>query len=419
MRNIIRQLSIVLLLAGLTINTSNASITLFHSYTAENISFGPDSVYDDDIFVAGSIIRFQSKVTGDLIGASQELVFSGETNGNLNWAARYITVIGPVNGSLRILAQTIDINAPVGRNILAFGESIKIGPSTEISHNASLLGDEVIFEGNVNKLVIKAGSVNIAGKINGDLNIEADEIEIQPNTVVEGDFYYKTPEEIKLKSGAVIKGETHWTELEKKVEEKKYKAFSAITFILKMFLILNLIFSLLVLLITLIPGNAVMIPLVFLALLVSGLVVIGLNKPRTLKAMNIMGNRFFVALGLGLILLLLFPFAAGVAILTVIGIPLGLIIVFAFGIFCFAGSIYTAQFIGTKIAGYLNIQREPPSFICLVLGIVVLCGISLIPFVGWIVALLALMLGLGAIVLSFERFSSKTVGVIVPKQETE
>ncbi|OQX91382.1 MAG: hypothetical protein B6D58_08380 [candidate division Zixibacteria bacterium 4484_95] len=419
MRNIIKQFFMALFLASLVINTSYASITLFHSYAADNITFSPDSVYDDDIYIAGGAIRFQSKVTGDLIGASRVLVFSGETNSSLNWTAQHITIIGPVNASLRVFAQTIDINAPVGRNVLAFGQSIKIGPSTEISNNACICAAEVTFEGDVNNLIIRAERVTIAGNVNGNLDIEANKLEIQPNTVVEGDFYYKTPEEIKLKSGAVIKGETHWTEMEKKVEGKKYKAFSAITFILKMFLVLNLIFSLLVLIITLIPGNTVMILLVFLALLVSGLVVIKLNKPRALKTMIIMENRFFVALGLGLVLLLLFPFVACIAILTIIGIPLGLIIVFAFGIFCFAGSIYTAQFVGTKLARFLNIQREPPSFICLVLGIVALCGISLIPYIGWIVALFVLILGLGAIVLSFERFNKKTVSEIIPGQEAK
>lgn len=416
MKNLIKPLPMVLLLTGFIINTSYASITFFHSHTAKDISFSPDSTYDDDMFIAGNIILFQSQVTADLIGASQELVFSGETNGNLNWAARHITVIGPVGGSFRGLAQTIDINAPVGRNILAFGQHITIGPSAEIFHDATLFAAEVIIEGKINnKLVIKAGKVSIAGKICGDLDIEAEELEIQPNTIVEGDFYYKTPEEIKIKSGAVIKGETHWTKQEKKTEEKKYKAFGAVTFMLKMFLILTFIYSFTVFIITLIPGNTAMIPLMFLALIVSGAVVISLNRPRALKAMTVMGNRFFVALGLGFIMLLLFPFAAALAILTIIGIPLGLIIVFAFGIFCFVGSIYTAQFVGTNIARLINIQREQPSFICLVLGIVVLASISLIPVIGWIVVLFTLMLGLGALVLSLERFSGKAATDTVSK----
>jgi cytoskeletal protein CcmA (bactofilin family) len=420
MKNLIKQLPMIFLLTVFVFNTSNASITFFNSYTAKDIAYSPDSVYDDDMLVLGSIIRFQSQVTADLIGASQELVFSGETKGNLDWFSRHITVIGPVGGSFRGLAQTIDVNAPVGRNILAFAQYITIGPSAEISHNANLLAAEVVFEGKINnKLVIKAGKVSIAGKVNGDLDIEAEEIEIQPNTIVEGDFYYKTPEEIKLKSGAIIKGEKHWTEQEKKIEKKKYKAFGAITFMLKMFLILNFIYSLIVFIIALIPGNTAMIPLMLLALIVSGAVVISLNKQRAIKAMTVMGKRFFVALGLGFILLLLFPLAAGLAILTIIGIPLGLIIVFAFGISCFVGSIYTAQFVGTNVGRLINIRREPPSFICLVLGIIVLAAISLIPVIGWIVVLLTLMLGLGALVLSLERFIGKVAADAVSKPSVE
>ena len=113
----------------------------------DNKNFKPQAVYDDDIFLGGNKIRFQSEITGDLIGGSRELNFSGTSLGNINWAAQWIIINGPVERSVRIFAQTIDINAPIGRNLIAFGQSISIGPETRITRDAMIAGGTIIFEG--------------------------------------------------------------------------------------------------------------------------------------------------------------------------------------------------------------------------------------------------------------------------------
>ncbi len=364
------------------------------------------------MYIGGNFIRFQSEINGDLIGGSQELVFSGICRQDIIWGSRWLTINGPVEGTIRGFAQTIDINAPVGRNLMAMGQIITIGPSTEITKDAILFGADVSFEGHVyNSLYIKAGKTTIGGTIGGDIDVETDQLEILPNTVIEGDLIYKSPDKVKIEESVLIKGQTRWTKAEEKIEHKKYQAFGPITFMLKMYLLLNVIYSLIIFIITLILGNTALIPLIFLTLIVSGMVVIRLNKKTAERALSVMKERFFVSLGLGVVLILLFPLAAFLAILTIIGIPIGLIIVFTFGIFCFTGAIYTAQFIGNYIGHFLNIDKHPLSFLCLAIGVVVLAGLILIPFIGWIVALFTLTVGLGALVLSLERFKGKTIKI--------
>jgi len=390
----------VLILTALIIGTSHATIYL----GVENKSYSPERTFDDDIFLAGNTIRFQSQINGDLIGGCQELVFSGICQGNINWASRKLTINGPVNGSIRGFAQHIDINAPVGRNLMAFGQTITIGPATYIHRDATLFGEEIVFQGTVGNYARFGGDkVTIAGKFGGDLKIEAKEIEIEPVTVIEGDLIYESPYRVKIEDSVIIKGETRWIEIDQETEKEAYDAFAPVKFMLMMFLSLNCLISIIVFLIAMIPGNAVMIPLMFLTLIVSGIILVSLNRKLALKTVTVIKDRFLVALGLGILLILLFPFVSLLAILTVIGIPIGIIIIFAFGIFCFAGVVYSALFVGTYVGRLLNISKQPPSILCLIIGIIILGCLILIPVMGWIIAVLILAVGLGALVLSIDR----------------
>lgn len=377
-----------------------------------NKSFQPDTFFNDDVFITGNSIRFQSNVAGDLIGASQELVFSGICDGNINWASRWLTINGPVDGSLRGFAQTININAPVGRNLIAFAQSITIGPSTHISREAFLAGEEIVFEGTIDNLLrIEGDKVTIGGNIGGNLNIEANQIEIKPSTIIEGDLIYQSYEKIKLDESVHIAGKTDWTELKKESEKSKYHAFQPIKYMIIMYLIMNLFFSSIVFLLTLFLGNKILIPLMYLALIVSGLVVVSINRNMASKAVRAIQERFMVSLGLGILMILLFPIAAFLATLTIVGIPVGIMLVFTFGIFSFTGVIYSAQFVGAYICRLLKIERQPSSALYLIIGVVFLATVILIPIIGWLAAFLTLALGLGSLTLSLERFKGKFTAV--------
>jgi cytoskeletal protein CcmA (bactofilin family) len=397
---------IVLLLCGISYPSIFAG--------AQNKSYRADTLYDDDMIIAGSNIKFESKVSGDLIISGWQVVTSGPVEGNINCAGMTVNIYGPTLGSIRAFAQSIDINAPVGRNIIAFGQTINIGPAAEITKDANLFGSKVNFEGKIgNKLKIDANEITIAGTINGNLDIKGNDIEIKPNTIVNGDFVYTSPNEIKMPAGVQIKGETRWTAAKKETDSEKYRAFGPIMFMLWMYLILSFIFNLIVFIISMFLGNAALIPIVFLALIASGLVVLSLSKKNAVKSIEVIRHRPLVTLGLGFVAILLFPIVTGLAILTLIGIPIGIIILCAFGIFVFAGSIYVATYIGSLICKIIGIKKQEPSFVCMILGVLVLASLSLIPVIGLIIDLAVVMIGLGSVIMSLEIFKSKAISLAV------
>ena len=395
--------ALILSLAIISALFTSASAAIFIG--TDYRSFEADTTYDEDIYIGGNSIRFQSNLTGDLLGGSRDLVFSGHCEGDLMWGAQHITIKGPVDRTVRVFAQDIEVNAPIGRDLLAFGGVIIIGPGTRVMKNGYLFGDNVQFNGFVGEdLRIEGNKVSISGTINGNLNIEAKNLEIRPNTVIEGNLIYKTPEKAKIESSVRIAGETKWTELPAKSQESKYKAFKPITFFVDMFLVFNFILSMLVFIITLLLGNSALIPLMFLALIICGIVIVSLNRNFAARAVGVLEKRFFASFGLGILLIFLFPIASFLALISFIGIPLAILLLSIFGIVSFIGSIYAAQFVGCGIGRLLNLGRRPLSILTLIIGIVVLAGLVLIPVVGWIIAFIVISSGFGSVILSLERF---------------
>lgn len=409
-------LNLVLILSLCLYSAATASIFV----KAQNKSFSADTVFDDDLYLAGNSVRFESQITGDLIGACQDFVYSGQSQGSINWAARHINIIGPVAGSVRAFAQSVEINSGIGRNLLAFAQSINIGPATDIARDASLFGGQITFEGKVaGKMRVDGERVKISGIVAGDLIISALELEVSPNTIINGSLTYKSPNEAKIPASAIVQGEIKWVKLDKETKSEKYHAFRSITSMIMGFMVINTISSVIIFLLCLLIGNVVIIPLLYLSLIACSLIVLGLTKSKATKCVAIMRERPWVSLGLGFVIMLIFPLAIGLAIVTLIGIPMAVLILFGGGIALFIGAVYTALYIGSLICRLTGIKRQEPSILCLLIGILVLATLGLIPILGVLVVLLTLMFGLGSIVLSFDLFNPKRISETLAPAENK
>jgi hypothetical protein len=394
-------------LSCLIIAAANISqATIFLGMNSRN--FEPTEYYDDDFFIGGNSVRFQSEITGDLIGGSRELVFTGRCGGNINWGAQWITVAGAVSNSVRAAGYSIDINADIGRNLIAVGQKITIGPNSRIIKDATLIGEEIEIEGFIGRnLFVRGATVSLSGHIVGDVDLRGNIIEVRPNTVIEGNFVYESPEKIKMGESVQVKGETRWVQIEPQQQKSEYRAFRPILYSLGMFILISFAYYVWVFIWLLLFGNASIIIITFLALIIGGAVVISLNKDLATGSVATLRQRLLPSLGLGVLLILVFPLASLIAFISFFGWPLGFLLLFAGGTFCFAGAIYMAQFIGCEIIKLLNISKRPLSFLGLLLGIVLIGLLILIPVVGWIVFLLIQAAGLGALVLSLKIFREK------------
>jgi hypothetical protein len=105
--------------------------------------------------------------------------------------------------------------------------------------------------------------------------------------------------------------------------------------------------------------------------------------------------------GIGFLALVATPIAAVVAGITLIGLPLGLILFACWLLACYLAKIVVAGFVGRSLLAGSN-GAQPVALILLVGLALIVIAIN-IPFVGPLINLFLIMIGLGVIVMKTYR----------------
>jgi hypothetical protein len=118
-------------------------------------------------------------------------------------------------------------------------------------------------------------------------------------------------------------------------------------------------------------------------------------------AVSILRERPWASLGIGIIAAIVTPVACAALFATVLGIPIAIILMVSYLILLYFGRIFVMSLIGVAILGNRAHTRPGSAF---VLGLIVYYVIALIPFLGWLVVLLAILFGLGAELITRKDF---------------
>ena len=145
----------------------------------------------------------------------------------------------------------------------------------------------------------------------------------------------------------------------------------------------------------------------WLAFTVSSLILgllLGLLAPRAAAAVDAAAARGIGPVILwGLILLIGLPIVAAIAMVTLVGLPLGIGLLLALGLIYGIG--YTA---GAWILGRRVVSRASP-IVAFLVGWGILRVVALVPVLGWLVSLAAIVVGLGAIAVAGSRARRRDV----------
>ena len=141
----------------------------------------------------------------------------------------------------------------------------------------------------------------------------------------------------------------------------------------------------------------------FLLVLVLLGVALQLTVPNLLSgAAATVGTGIWASLGRGLVLALLGPAAFAVLMMTLVGAPIGLVglaALFLLYALAFVAITYNIGRYVRRLFGKTDLAAGAGSRILWTAGgILVLIIVGLVPFIGWAIALLAIVAGLGAVV---------------------
>ena len=365
---------------------AGATPALAAETTASEIVIIPvgDTV-SEDLYAAGAQVLVEGTIEGDLVAfAAEEVVISGQVTGSVLAVAPTVTVEGEVAGSVRFTANHLEISGSVGGDLIGSALRAELTPESTIEGDVVVWAFRLSAAGSIGTdLEGTQRTLELAGSVGGDVDVSVNRLIVTGPLEVEGDLGYRSPSEAEGLDQATVEGVVaHKTPLPPNI---RIRALGWLTRFL-----------------------------VILGLTCAALLVAWGWPGRTEAAGDRARNSLWRALGRGA-LVILSPFiVAGIAALIAGLVPasasLPLLAVFVPLILALAGIVLVLSLVA-GVPAVLALGRALPGerglYGSVVVGSIVAGVLWLIPYLGWLVPLLVLPIGLGAWMLSFREEESQ------------
>lgn len=340
-------------------------------------------VLGSDQFVAGGEVTVDRPVAGDLVASGGQIDIDAAVAGDALVFGGQVRLSGDVGGSYIGAGGQTMIDGRVGRNLRVVGGRVELGPRAEVAGNVAVGGGQLRLRGAVRGQVLAGGGrVLIDGPVDGDVVVGGGEVELGPNARIAGQLRYRSGEPLRQDPQAQVAGGIERLPLPAGHEAPaEGGAFMGAAAALAGLLWTLGLVALAGLLIGVMPGF-------------SGTV------SRTLR------ERPGASLLLGFVVLVCAPVAAVLLFVTVIGVPLGLVALAAYGALLPLAYVAAAVALGDWALQRWQPQRAGRGAMRFVAAALVLLALSLlgwIPLLGGLIGLAALLAGLGALLLQFDR----------------
>lgn len=405
-------------------------------------------VVDDDLFISTDLADIAGTVNGDLFINSNQAVVSGVVDGNLIVNCAVLKLTGQVTGSLVFAGQAGEIDGEVDGTIYAAGNSLRLGPNARISRNliyggyaldirpGAELGRDVIVgayqaqitPGSLRNLNASVSALELDGTITGDVitDVEGPEVDnefmqfvnklmpqedmfepilmipsglrVSPQAQIGGKLQYQSPVNQDAAIQTQPAGGITYTQVQVKAaptpgEKVRNWLVSSFKELATLLILGGLAAALFPLILRRSADRANAGPL-----------------RSAWKGLLILLGGFFLA-GLILLIVIIVGFLIGIISLNDLSLTVftlglsGLAALFFFFLFMiiFGSKLVAAQWVGQKLLARFSSTAGDHRYWPVVVGVLIYVAFRLIPVVGFIVGLVATLIGLGSAYLAWRE----------------
>jgi cytoskeletal protein CcmA (bactofilin family) len=347
------------------------------SFTVSGETFQPGAgtldagqTVDGTVVFSGDVIRIDGTVEGTAFAFGQDVTVNGTINGDLVVAAQNIEINGTVNGNIYSAGQYLTLGTKTNWDVFLAGQDIKITGDAVIGRDLFAGGAKVTHAGTVQRrLSAGASEIYVSGLVGQDAVLDADTIGIMSGSNIKGNFYYTSPNKADIASGSVIEGNTDWEYRETQQVQQ--------------------------------PTTAEVWRGILLGIASALLVwlIVRLWRPEFWnRNSKVIIEKPLKALGMGALALLVIPIIAVLLMITVIGIPVGIILGFAYGVAIYLSKIVVASAFGLWMGKRYKWATIHKGVWPVLIALIVLAVLTRLPYVNVLAGLLITLAGLGAFV---------------------
>ena len=336
-----------------------------------------EEVLEGPAFLIGETVTVLGTINGDTYVAGGQVTVDGTINGDLLVAGGEVTVNGVVTEDVRAFGGNVDFNGTIRKNLTVAGGNIELNPDALIGESFVGAGGNVSIIGLVSgQSIVSAGNVAWNGSTQDDVTINAGSLALNKSTNIAGNLTYRVDPSgtVQKSDDAVITGIITAEEL-----PVSSKDFDGLEQALAGFgLIGTLVF--------------------FVGSLIIGALLVRFFPSALTKGNELVYKQPLKTLLIGLLSLIVTPILGIVLLATVVGLPLGMLLLLFYVIGIYFTKFFFGFWLGTHATKVLTNKPGNP-YGNMIIGLALLTIFSIIPVLNAISAFATLFFGLGAVML--------------------
>ena len=335
----------------------------------------------------GEVVEISGTVLGDVYAVAGQIFIDGIVDGDVLALGGIVHISGVVTQDIRIAGGQVVISGEIGRNATIIATHVTFTDTAKIGGSVVVGGANVFISSSVGREVRVAGrNFTLSGAVEEDVEAAVENIRITEKAKVGGDFTYWSNQDAFIDKDASISGA-----IARKSPQQFTGRFQemAAPFLhwIRPFLGLSSFFT----------------------TLIFGLLLIRFFHGYMKTAVYTLRNHTWRALTGGIFTLLVIPVLFGLLIITIVGIPLGFVLLLASSVMLYGARIFVMLLMGQIVMKRLPIgQRGAGDGVAFFAGLVIYSLLILIPVVGWIVSFAAMLFGLGAAIEAMKETYAKS-----------
>ncbi len=347
-------------------------VTIAHGQsfqTGTNVTVAAGQTMDSTLYAAGSSIDIAGTVNGDVFCAGQNVTISGTVRGDVMCAGQSVSLTGSVSGDIRLVGQNVTLGGHVAGNASLAGQTMIIESRAQIAGDLGIAGQDATLNGTVGRdLAATSNNLIINSAIGRNVKASVQQLTLQSHAVVGGNLAYTSDQDLLKDKAALVRGSV--TRSAPPAHENNAGAILGVGLVLALYMLVAFLLLTLVL--------VLLMPRIF--------------HVATEAARRSLGKTFLV----GFLASFIVPVALVTLLFTVVGIPLALFAGLIWLVIVLLAGPFAAYLTGRLLLQNTSVNN---AIWTMLLGAAVLGVLNLIPFIGGLVALVALWFGLGTLLL--------------------
>ncbi len=338
---------------------------------------------DDTLAVAGNTVRIEGVINGDLLVFGGTVEVRGSVKGDLLSFAKRTVVSGSVEGSIYDFSQSLDLDGQLGHSIYGFAQSLRVNERGHVGEGVVAAAGDVNVEGEVKRSVdiVTSSNADVSGTIGRDLTMAGVNLTLTNTARVGGNLSARVHQlkEVHIAEGATIAGKR---DIQVQERKSRFSQFTRSRFYFHQAIWLAA------------------------AMLVGwlGLVLF----PGFFRATTQAVGSGWLSLGLGVGVLAGAPVAMVVIAITLVGIPISLMLFPVYLTAIYLAKVWVGAFLGQILVRPAGATKGD-WLLGLLIGLLLLTIVGFIPYLGGLVRLGVVCLGLGAFAGQLYRASRPVV----------